>query len=415
MDKYKNNCNCSSGVVTSPEYNSASSCEQEPTQLRTVVIPATKGGDGEHDVYAPTLGRWRNTVVVYAKNNAVYLYDVNGVYTNLTGTDWAPQIAAAATAAANAQSTADQTATTLQNYEVEVNGKLLTLTNDLAAQQAALATETTNRTEADSALSDQISGLSTQVQGLGTSVGQQGTKLDAAITELQTNINAETNARTESVEELQTNINANANAIANLEATVGSEAGGFTKELMLDLTSQAGSDTVTLTKITGNLGTTETTETEIPLPVASTTQAGVLSANDYAAFAAGGSGGTATQLTLQRAEETGAVNTYSGNLQIEEYIASNAWGSDGTGSTTYMPFTFKKSFKYPPTVHVSLVFPTAIHDDVLFSKWPETRCDVFNVTVNRAYISYYPGDLPATYTGSKNFTVHITAIGIAND
>lgn len=331
MDKYKNNCNCNPGVVTSSEYNSATSCGQEPTQLRTVVIPATQGGDAEHDPYAPKLGMWRNTVVVYEKNNAVYLYDVNGVYTNLTGTDWGTQIATVATESANAMAVANQTANGLQVYEVEANGKLLKLTNDLVAAQAALTAEATARTEADNALSDQLSGLSTQVQQLGTSVGAQGTKLDEAITDLQTNINAEANARTESVEELQTNINANTNAIANLEATVGAEAGGFTKELVLDLTAQPGSDTVTLTKTTGNLSTTATEQTDITLPVASENQAGILSAEDYAQFSAGSGGGGIDRTVATGWEESSFLSTDTG-YQISLATYDPTLGQAGTNA-----------------------------------------------------------------------------------
>lgn len=280
-----NNCNCTPGVTTAPNYNTASSCVTPPTQLRTVTIPKAQGGDGEHDPYAPQLGAYQNTIVIYKKTGSVYIYDVNGVYTNLTGTDYASEIL-------SIQEELEQMGTTLQttaaNLDKEVQDRIAAdteLTNQLQALSTALATETTNREGADSNLQDQITAAQTQLNQIGTKVDAQGESLTADVTALQTNINQLANKEAEDVADLQANINQNASDIAALQAGAGGESAAFAKELVLDIAAaEPTANAVTLTATMGNLGTDQTTETDINLPTVSATQAGVLTADDYAAI-----------------------------------------------------------------------------------------------------------------------------------
>lgn len=280
----KNCSNCGAGVTSAPEYNTASACGNPPTQLRTVTIPKNKGGDGKNDPYAPQLGAWQNTVVVYQKTGSVYLYDVNGVYTNLTGTDYASEILAMQDDITNLQaetSNLNQSIATevLQRREADSN-----LQSNINAVSQALATEATNRADADTSLSQQITAIQTQVNQIGSETDEMTKALAADVAALQTNINAEVNARTEADTELQTNINANANAIAALQTAVGGENSGLTKSVLYTLGASTDVSTVTLSTTSGALNNPDPTVTDIALPVASATQAGVLNAATYAAF-----------------------------------------------------------------------------------------------------------------------------------
>lgn len=75
---------CGAGVVPSPApYQEACACKPDKITLRTVVIPANLGTDAEGSAYAPKAGAYYNTIVVYQATGAVYVYDSNGVYTQV--------------------------------------------------------------------------------------------------------------------------------------------------------------------------------------------------------------------------------------------------------------------------------------------------------------------------------------------
>lgn len=288
-----NNCNCQTpGTVVAPNFNTASACATPPTQLRTVTIPKSQGGDGKNEPYAPQLGAYRNTVVVYLKTQAVYIYDVNGVYTSLTGTDWGTEIAQITDELSQMGMTLE---TTAANLDKEVQDRIAAntaLSNQLTALSNSLTTETQARTTADTQLQEQISAAQTQLNQIGTKVDAQGEILTADVAALQTNINQLANKEAEDVADLQENINKNATDIAALQAGAGSESEAFTKELVLDLAvAEPLANQVNLTATMGNLGTDETTTTTLSLPVASAEQAGILTADDYAKLDAAEAGG----------------------------------------------------------------------------------------------------------------------------
>lgn len=52
--------------------------------FRKVVIPAVMGDDSEGSDYAPENGLYKNALVVYQANGAMYLYSSDGIYTKLT-------------------------------------------------------------------------------------------------------------------------------------------------------------------------------------------------------------------------------------------------------------------------------------------------------------------------------------------
>lgn len=293
-----NNCNCNPGVTVAPNYNTASSCVTPPTQLRTVTIPAAQGGDGEHDPYAPQLGAYQNTIVIYKKTGSVYLYDVNGVYTNLTGTDYAATIL-------ELQEQVEAQGQQLTSLSEQLSQEILTRTNadaELNTQiqnlSTALSTETTNRETADDQLQQQITSAQTQLNEFGTKLDAQAESIATDVANLQANINQLANKEAEDVADLQANINQNATDIAALQAGAGGDTEAFGKELVLALAATAPSaNAVTLTATMGNLGTDQTTETDINLPIASATQAGILTADAWAELAESGSSVEVVQAT----------------------------------------------------------------------------------------------------------------------
>lgn len=311
-----NNCNCTPGVTVAPNYNTASSCVTPPTQLRTVTIPATQGGDGEHDPYAPQLGAYQNTIVIYKKTGSVYLYDVNGVYTNLTGTDYAAtilelqeQVEAQGQQLTSLSAELSQEISTRTNADAELNAKFASLNN-------ALAAETQNRTEADSQLQQQITAAQTQLNEFGTKLDGQAEDIATDVANLQANINQLANKEAEDVADLQTNINKNAADIAALQAGVGGDTEAFGKELVLSLgVADSSANAVTLTATMGNLGTDQTTETDINLPVASATQAGILTADGWAELAESGSSVEVVQTTGTSATSVMSQNAVTQALQ----------------------------------------------------------------------------------------------------
>lgn len=281
-----NNCNCQTpGTVVAPNYNKASSCVTPPTQLRTVTIPKAQGGDGKNEPYAPQLGAYQNTIVIYQKTGSVYLYDINGVYTNLTGTDWGTEIAQIADELSQMGMTLESITA---NLDKEVQDRIAAntaLSNQLTELSDNLTMETTDRTTADTELQEQISAAQTQLNQIGAKVDVQGESLTADVAALQTNINQLANKEAEDVADLQESINKNATDIAALQAGAGGESEAFAKAVVLDVAAaEATANQVSLTVTTGNLGTDQTTETDVNLPVASTTQAGILTAEQYEAI-----------------------------------------------------------------------------------------------------------------------------------
>lgn len=81
-----NNCNCNPGCggvyLPGPTPSPVNCCNQGKTQkLRTLVIPAELGTDAEGQPYAPAPAAYKNTIVRYLANGALYIYDANGVFT----------------------------------------------------------------------------------------------------------------------------------------------------------------------------------------------------------------------------------------------------------------------------------------------------------------------------------------------
>lgn len=278
------NCKaCYQGTVTAPEYNTASSCEQPPTQLRTVVIPKNKGGDGVGEPYEPKLGAFQNTLVIYRKSGSVYVYDASGVYTNLTGTDYAAQIIEMAEKLQEHSDTLTSLSDALATETATRTREDASLREQLGSLSSALATETTQRTEADSNMMSQIEQMNKQLNDISGVVEGDLSSINDKVDQFEQLLQQEASIRGDKDTELENKLNQTADKLDALEG-VFDGAGTLSRNVLIAAEADADVSTVTLNFTEGPLNQTETTISEVPLPVASITQAGVINAATYKAF-----------------------------------------------------------------------------------------------------------------------------------
>lgn len=64
-----------------PKVDCSANCSDVP--FRKVVIPAALGDDSEGSEYAPVNGAYKNALVEYEANEALYIYSSDGIYTKL--------------------------------------------------------------------------------------------------------------------------------------------------------------------------------------------------------------------------------------------------------------------------------------------------------------------------------------------
>lgn len=324
MNHYK----CTPGAVKAPRYNKASACGSDSTQLVTVKIPLEKGGDGPNDPLAPKLGAWRNTVVVYEKTSSVYLYDVNGVYTNLTGTDYAAAILAMQDQIAAVTTTADNAATAVSTETTERKAADLALQNQITTNMNGLLTETVAREQAITDLTAQVNQASSAASGAASGIADETAAREAADTELQQAITAEATARETADTAIKGDVAANTQAITTLQQQAGQPVPGLDKTVQLDTAVVADAANVNIVKTLGELDSEQTTQTSLPLPVASESQAGIISAETFT---------TINSVTEQWGGKTLYINSF----------ALPAIPKGSTGSTSFIPgFTKAQASNY---------------------------------------------------------------------
>lgn len=280
-NRLMNNRICEAGVTAAPAYNKATTCGTEPTQLATVTIPAYQGGDGANDPFKPTLGAWRNTIVYYAKNGAVYLYDVNGVYTNLTGTDWGTQIA-------NAMEQIQQLSTSLDSLTTQLNDSVA----KLEQQDETLSTQLDNLASVTNtqftSVNNNITNLTSEVGNISSianentdAIATETNSRESAITELQTQLNSQANEQATTNQSLQEAINNNTANITALQEAAGGDTTALSKTVVYSVASGADTSTVNLEVGLGQLNEETVSQQQVALPVASEEQAGVMNASMY--------------------------------------------------------------------------------------------------------------------------------------
>lgn len=279
-----NNRICEAGVTAAPAYNKATTCGTEPTQLATVTIPASKGGDGPNDPFKPTLGAWRNTIVFYAKNNAVYLYDVNGVFTNLTGTDWGAEIAKVLaqindlnTQLSSLSEKLELEVTDLQQGDAQLGNRITALQTSLEGELQAVNDTLTN-------LSSEVANASSIANQATQDVATEALTRGKAVSDLQAALATEVTARETADGTVQEQVNANAAAIAELQEDNAGEGVALNKTVVYEVGSGSDASTVNLAVKLGQLNEDTVSDQTVPLPVASEIQAGVMNASMYATF-----------------------------------------------------------------------------------------------------------------------------------
>lgn len=193
----------------------ACGCKPAKITLRTVTIPANLGDDtGE---YAPKPGAYYATIVRYLANDAVYLYDSNGVFTQIYPDDYSELVE------------------TVDGFEQAINelynpGKIgLIVANDalletlsptaVAADEYVYVTEDSAHNNRPS-LYEYSASAGQYVYARAASPYYEKPFIDSAIENLQTNINNVMNKEVEDVNNLQTNINAEANAREAADAEI---------------------------------------------------------------------------------------------------------------------------------------------------------------------------------------------------
>ena len=224
---------------------------ENPEQLilfRKVIIPASMGDD---EAVPPTVGKYRNVLLQYEANGKIYLYSSDGIPTLMES--GIPQ---------------------------EVLDRL-----DLLDREMAEETET--RQAADATLQNNITA--------------EATARSSADATLQNNITAEATARSNADTALQNSITAEATARSNADTALGDRlttvegiAGtalqpqSINKVVMtdIDLSANASTTTVQLEGSKENILTGATSTKNVPLPVASTTQAGVMNSATFDAVTA---------------------------------------------------------------------------------------------------------------------------------
>lgn len=205
--------------------------------FRKVVIPVSMGDEAN---VPAAVGKYYNVLLVYEANNHIYLYSSDGIPTLLTS-----------------------------EVAQEIEEKIDSVAADLV-------TETANRQNADAALEQSITTVS---NGLSTEI----TNRQNADNSLQGNITAEATARGNA----DTALGNRLTAVEGIAATAVQPADinrVVTADVALDPTISTSTIQINESKV--NLSTGATTSENIILPVASTTQAGIINSATFDAIAA---------------------------------------------------------------------------------------------------------------------------------
>ena len=183
------------------------------------------------------------------------------------------------------------TADDINNLQTNINAlyeKESTDVNNLQLNINNLATKHTQditglRTEIDDIEQQQSTDkteLEAQIQSNTDLIAQQETRVSSNTTAIQENTkNIEANDA--DIAAAQKDISDNKTAITALQQSSSDTSATLNQNVQRDTTVTTNPSTVTLTKSLGNVGEKTSTDTEIALPVASETQAGVMSASIY--------------------------------------------------------------------------------------------------------------------------------------
>lgn len=205
--------------------------ECDPILFHKVERPASLG---DETVTPPETLPYKNVLLTYLANNHSYLYSSDGIPTLISLGESSADIPALEAAIEELQTDLGMETSERVEADAAINEDLEKVDAKASANAQAIATETTNREEADTNLQSQINSLSESVE----------TQLDSLDASLQ-----------------------------NLDEEVEQLSG---TSVQTDTVVFGDTSTVTITKTTGLLRDATKTETAMPLPVASEEQAGVM-------------------------------------------------------------------------------------------------------------------------------------------
>lgn len=211
--------------------------EESIVLFRKVVIPVSMGDETE---VPAAIGKYHNVLLVYEINNHAYLYSSDGIPTLLTS-DIAQEIE-------------EKIDTVAGNLSVEITNRQnadISLGQNINTVRGNLTTETTNRENADTA-------LQTNIDNEALARGNADTALDNRLTTVEGTV-------------------ATAIQPADINKTV-------TTDIALNPTVSTSSVQLNESKV--NLMSGTTTSETIALPVASTTQAGIMNSSTFDAITA---------------------------------------------------------------------------------------------------------------------------------
>lgn len=222
QDKPKATCGKSCGKLPPVLQINSEEC---PVLFHTVELEGNPTDDGNE----PYIGRYKNVLLAYKGDESKWLFNSDGIPSKLT------------------KDFSDIDFNQVSNRP-KYAGEEMTGETDIPDVEATVATETTARETADTALGDRIDSTNTAIV-------------------------SETNARTTADANLQNEINTIDTAIDTAVMTdVEVSPNTSTTVVQLDTTKK-------------NLKTSVTTTDSVPLPVASTTQAGVMNSATFNAIA----------------------------------------------------------------------------------------------------------------------------------
>lgn len=256
----KDQCGCQAGFVPGPQnpkqINGCSPC----SYITIEILPANLGDDNPNNIqWAPKKGRWEDKIVVYAANGAAYFYDHNGDYVQFS------------MGRAGVQSVNNMTGiVNLPNLTLTMGKKTLGKFN--AGEPVIINLPIPELGQVAEEDTGYISGaLAYQLQqNLQANIDTEIANREAAIATVTTNL---TNTQGD-LNDLQGNYTTLESSVATLEENLD-------QSVERDMTIFGDADTVTITKTIGNLKDNSTTYQDLPVPMASETSAGCITAEMY--------------------------------------------------------------------------------------------------------------------------------------
>lgn len=249
----------------------------------------------------PYIGQYKNVLLVYKGDGARFLFSSDGIPTSLAG-DGAGEV----------------------EYNNILNrpryaGETITSSTNIPDVDEAVSVETAERTAADDALQDIITGVSDDL----ANEAYERAEEDRGI---QGGLEAEATAREEADDTLDRKID---QEVATLSGGISALDTAINRDVVTDISIPATASTtsVELSETKTNLKTASSVTTTLPLPVASSTQAGVMNKATYDAVTSN----TANINALLN----GAVAVTGLSASPAQQDITDAWKQE-TGLTTLM-------------------------------------------------------------------------------